>query len=47
MQTLRPLLDELVDPSQSSFIYGRKGMDNVILMNEILHSFWRRKRKYG
>lgn len=40
---LRPLLLELVHPSQAGFVLGRKARDNAILLNELLHGFTRKK----
>lgn len=35
---IKPLLQKIISPEQSAFIQGRNIMDNVLLMQEILHS---------
>ena len=40
---LRHLLPSLVSPFQTAFMLGRKGVDNAILVQEIVHSMSRRK----
>ena len=35
---LRPLLDNIVSPFQSAFISGRRGTDNVIIVQELVHT---------
>ncbi|GKV30099.1 hypothetical protein SLEP1_g38957 [Rubroshorea leprosula] len=36
---IKPLLDTIISPCQASFIPGRKGTDNVIILQELIHSF--------
>ena len=36
---IRPFLRNLINPFQSSFVPGRRGTDNVILLQETIHSF--------
>uniref|UniRef100_A0A2N9J135 Reverse transcriptase domain-containing protein n=1 Tax=Fagus sylvatica TaxID=28930 RepID=A0A2N9J135_FAGSY len=36
---LRPLLDKLISPLQTAFVPGRKGLDNMIIVQELVHSF--------
>lgn len=40
LMTLRldPIMDRLIDPTQSAFVKGRYILDNVVLSHEILHS---------
>jgi len=42
---LRPLLDRLISPFQSSFIYGRPIYDNILLTHEVMHKFKNLKTK--
>ena len=44
---LCPLLDKLISPCQSAFIPGRWITENQLIVQEILHSFKRRKVKGG
>ena len=44
---LRPFLDNLISPSQSAFVPERKGIDNVIIAQEFIHSLGRKKGKFG
>lgn len=36
---IRPFLRDLISPFQSSFLAGRSGMDNVIIVQEVIHRF--------
>lgn len=40
---LRPYLADLVSPMQTAFVLGRKGIDNMVIVQEILHSMSRNK----
>ncbi|XP_028055196.1 uncharacterized protein LOC114259389 [Camellia sinensis] len=44
---IRPLLDNLICPNQSSFIPGRNTTDNIIITQEILHSLRNKKGTQG
>lgn len=44
---LRPLLANLISPSQSAFILDRWIVENQLVVQELLHSFKRRKAKGG
>lgn len=44
---LRPHLDKLVSPLQSAFVLGRKGVDNAIIAQEIIHSANKKKGRLG
>ena len=44
---IRPLLDQLISPYQIAFVPSRKGVDNVIVMQEIIHTMGRTKGKCG
>jgi hypothetical protein len=40
---IRPLLSNLVSPFQAAFIPGRRGVDNVIIAQELIHSLHKKK----
>lgn len=40
---MKPFLDTIVSPIQSSFIAGRQGINNVVIAKEIIHHFKYRK----
>ena len=42
-----PFLDKLVSPLQSTFVPGKKGIDNTIIVQEIVHSISKAKGKEG
>ena len=44
---LRPYLDKLISPFQTAFVLGRKGMDNAIIVQEIVHTLSKKKGKVG
>lgn len=44
---IRPLLDKLVSPLQTAFVPNRKGIDNVIIVQELIHSISKAKGKEG
>lgn len=44
---LRNHLDQLISPLQTAFIPGRKGVDNAIIVQELIHSISRSKGKEG
>ena len=44
---LRPLLDQVISPLQTAFISGRRGTDNAILVQELIHFVSRKKGKVG
>ena len=44
---LRPFLDKLISPLQTVFVLGRKGIDNVIIAQEIIHSLGKKRWKTG
>ena len=43
---LRPLLLGLVSPYQTAFVSGRKGIDNAIIMQEIIHSMSKKREEW-
>ncbi|CAL1406862.1 unnamed protein product [Linum trigynum] len=44
---LKPIMKKLVSPRQSSFIPGRQTTDNIIVLQEVLHTLRKRKGKKG
>ena len=44
---IRPLLSNLISPYQAAFVPGRKGVDNVIIAQELIHSLLKKKGKLG
>eukprot|EP00253_Pinus_taeda_P018086 PITA_18086 len=42
---IKPLLQNLISPAQGGFVKGRKILDNVILIQEALHSSYARKEQ--
>jgi Reverse transcriptase (RNA-dependent DNA polymerase) len=40
-----PLMDNLISPTQTSYIKGRNIMDNVVVTTEVLHFVKRKKIK--
>ncbi|KAF7840012.1 reverse transcriptase [Senna tora] len=45
---IKPTLPNLICENQSAFIRGRRATDNVILANEVVHSYSRKKsKKFG
>lgn len=44
---LRPFLDDMISPLQSSFIPGRGTSDNAILAQEVVHYMHLNKSKQG
>ncbi|GAU18899.1 hypothetical protein TSUD_228890 [Trifolium subterraneum] len=47
VQRLRPILDNIIGPFQSSFLPGRGTSDNAIVLHEIIHFMRRSKNKKG
>ena len=44
---IRPFMKQLVSPLQAAFIPRRKGLDNMIIAQEILHSMEKKKGRSG
>lgn len=44
---LRPHLERLVSPYQAAFVPGRRGVDNTIIIQELIHSIGRTKGRKG
>jgi len=47
VQRLRPILNNIIGPYQSSFLPGRGTSDNFIVLQEIIHYMRRSKKKKG
>ena len=44
---LQPYLDKLISPLQTAFVSGRKGIDNIIIAQEIMHFLGKKKGRTG
>lgn len=44
---LRPFLDKLISPMQTTFVPKRKGIDNMIISQEIIHSLGKKRGRAG
>ncbi|KAL0000247.1 hypothetical protein SO802_019849 [Lithocarpus litseifolius] len=44
---LRPYLDKLISPLQVAFVLGRKGIDNAIIAQEVIHTLSKKKGRVG
>jgi len=44
---LRPFLEKLISPLQTAFVPGRKGIDNAIIVQELIHSISKKKGRVG
>ena len=44
---IRPLLNKLVSPVQAAFVPGRRGLDNIIIAQEQIHSIDNKRGKEG
>ena len=44
---IRPMLNKLVSPLQTAFVPGRKGMNNMIIVQELIHTMKQKKGKQG
>ena len=47
MERIRPHLSKLVSPVQSAFVLGRKGIDNVLIAQELFYAMDGKKGKGG
>ena len=44
---IRPLLNKLVSPVQTAFVPGRRGLDNIIIAQKLIHSIDNKRGKEG
>ena len=44
---IRPLLDKLILPNQTAFVLGRRGLDNVVVAQEFIHSLDKNMGRVG
>lgn len=44
---IRHMLPSLVSPLQTAFVLGRKGVDNSVIVQELVHSMSKRRGKMG
>ena len=47
MGRLRPYLDKLIGPCQGAFFPGRRGVDNTIIVQELIHTMGKTKGRGG
>ena len=47
MARLRPYLDKLISLMQTAFVSGRKGIDNIIITQEIIPGLGKKKGRTG
>ena len=47
MARLRPLLSKLVSPLQIAFVPGRRGTNNVVIMQKLIYAISRKKGQVG
>ena len=47
MARVRPLLNRLVSPVQTTFVPGKRGTDNVLIAQELFHALDKKKGKVG
>lgn len=40
-------MDKIISPYQAAFVLGRRGMDNIIIVQELIHSIGRFKGRKG
>ena len=43
VERLRPFLDKFISPMQMAFVPGRKGIDNMIIAQEVVHSLGKKR----
>jgi exonuclease III len=44
---IRPILNNLISPYQTAFVPGRRGVDNVIIAQELIHTIQKKKGRLG
>ena len=44
---LRPYLDKLINLCQAAFVPGRRGVDNTIIVQELIHTMGKTKGRGG
>ena len=47
VERIRPFLKEIISPVQSAFVPGRRGLDNVLIAQELIYAMDRKKGKSG
>ena len=47
VNSIRPLLNKIVSPTQSAFVPDRASHDNILITHEIMHKFKQAKGKIG
>ena len=44
---IQPFLDQLISPCQAAFVQRRRGVDNAIIVQEIIHTMGKTKGNIG
>ena len=44
---IRPILNNLISPYQTTFVPGRRGVDNVVIAQELIHTIQKKKGRLG
>lgn len=44
---MRPFLDQIISPFQASYVLGRRLVNNVVILREIMHTLNTKKSKTG
>ena len=44
---IRPCLSNLISPVQATFILGRRGLDNVLIAQEMIYAMDKKKGRMG
>uniref|UniRef100_A0A2N9HP80 Reverse transcriptase domain-containing protein n=1 Tax=Fagus sylvatica TaxID=28930 RepID=A0A2N9HP80_FAGSY len=44
---IRPILSNLISPYQTAFVPGRRGVDNVVIAQELIHTIYKKKGRVG
>ncbi len=47
MLHIKPFLSALISPFQIAFVTGRRGLDNVVIAQELIYSLGQKKGKMG
>lgn len=45
VERIRPLLENVISPLQTTFVPSRKGINNAIIVQELVHTLSKKKRQ--